>query len=316
MSNFLRPSKKSLKNAQHFAFFDAFLTALRRADFSATKVTNLITQLEEAFQDEDRWYVIARRSDLVAQRDAADKVRADKYSRLHKLVRLWAGSEIEPADAAAKRLKRIFDLYHVNTSAQIDEETGQMENLITDISTDAMQADLATIRGTELFQQMTEAHEQVKSIRLEQGVEVSEKVRGALAAARRLCDSLYDQLTYLLEAFALTADDAQPYEAFIKSWNGTLKLYQDMINRKSGTSTTTNSGKGGSTADGGGQTTEPGTSTDEPGTSPDDPENPGTTDPDEPGTGGGTSDPDPAPNPDPSTGGGSDNGDDDGLDKN
>ena len=45
-----------------------------------------------------------------------------------------------------------------------------------------MQARLATIGGTYLFQQMVEAHSQVKALRLEQGVEQSEKVVGALAS--------------------------------------------------------------------------------------------------------------------------------------
>ena len=45
-----------------------------------------------------------------------------------------------------------------------------------------MQARLATIGGTYLFQQMVQAHSQVKALRLEQGVEQSEKVVGALAS--------------------------------------------------------------------------------------------------------------------------------------
>ncbi|MBR0038039.1 MAG: hypothetical protein IJP70_10450 [Bacteroidales bacterium] len=250
--------KIKLKNAQHFAFMQAFTTALTNAGFSAQKIAAKKTQLETAFQEEDRYYMITRASEIVAQREAADLVRDRFYTRLHRLVQVWAGSGMAQLDEAATALLRPFDLYKVRVNAQVDEETGQLENLITDISTTAMQAHIATINGTYLFQQMKQAHDQVKSLRLDQGVEKSEKVLGALAAARKACDALYDELTALIEAFAVTADDASAYETFIRQWNGTVKLYQDMLDRKSGTSSSSSGSNSGSSSAGG--TTSGGTS--------------------------------------------------------
>ena len=233
MGQFLRPNKSKLKNAQHFSFIEAFLTLMNQQGFTAAKITALLAQLQEAFQEEDRWYMIARSSELIAQRDEADRRRDGYYARIHAIIRAWAGSSMEVFDAAATRLKKKFDLYKVKTSAQMDEETGQLDNLIRDLSTEQMQADLTALSLAWMYQQMVEAHEQVKSIRLEEGTEVSEKVPGALAAARKACDKIYDELTYLIEAFSLTADDPAPYETFITKWNGTLKIYQDMLDRKS-----------------------------------------------------------------------------------
>jgi hypothetical protein len=65
-------------------------------------------------------------------------------------------------------------------------------------------------------------------------VEVSERVAGALEKARKASDAAYDNVIAMIEALSLTADDASQYEAFIKQWNGTLKIYQDMLDRKSG----------------------------------------------------------------------------------
>ena len=251
--------KIKLKNAQHFAFMQEFITALTNAGFSAQKIATKKTQLETAFHEEDRYYMITRASEIVAQREAADLMRDRFYTRLHRLVQVWAGSGMAQLDEAATALLRPFDLYKVRVNAQVDEETGQLENLITDISTSAMQAHIATINGTYLFQQMKQAHDQVKLLRLDQGVEKSEKVLGALATARKACDALYDELTALIEAFAVTADDASAYETFIRQWNGTVKIYQDMLDRKSGTTSSSSSGSssGGSSAGG---TTSGGTS--------------------------------------------------------
>ena len=288
MAEFLRPSKRSLKNAQHYELIDAFITVLVAAGFSAAKIVALVSQLRTVFSEEDRWYMVARASEIIAQREAADKKRDNFYSRLFAIIRAWAGSGMAGLDAAATAVIKPFNLYKVKTGAQIDEESGQLDNLITDLSTTEMQAHLTTLGVTWLFQQMVAAHQETKSFRLEQGVEESEKVAGALVKARQACDKVYDELTYLIEAFAKTADDPTPYEAFIRKWNGTLKIYQDMLDRKSGGSTAgtanpdgTGSNENDNENDNQGGTNQGG------GTGTTDPTNPDT--PSDPGTGGGGS---------------------------
>ena len=134
MSKFLRPNKMSLKNAQHYEFIDAFITVLTSADFTAAKIVALLGQLRDAFAEEDRWYMVARTSEIIALRDAADKRRDNYYSRLFAIIRAWAGSGMEGLDAAATALLKSFNLYKVRTGAQIDEESGQLDNLISDTS--------------------------------------------------------------------------------------------------------------------------------------------------------------------------------------
>ncbi len=294
MAEFLRPSKRSLTNAQHYEFIDAFITVLVEANFTAAKIVALLNSLRNVFSEEDRWYMIARASEIIARRDAADKSRDNYYSRLFAIIRAWAGSGMANLDAAATALLRPFNLYKVKTGAQIDEESGQLDNLITDLTPAAMQAHLSTLGVTWLYEQMVVAHQEVKSYRLEQGQEESEKVAGALRKARQACDKVYDELTYLIEAFTKTADDPTPYEAFIRKWNGTLKIYQDMLDRKSGNST-------------GGTANPDGTGTTTPTTPDNGSDNPSTGDGDNQGGGSGTGTITPT-NPDtpsdPGTGGG------------
>ena len=234
MPEFLRPSKRSLKNAQHYALIEAFLTAVTDAGFSAPKITMQVNSLRNAFAVEDRWFMIARASEIIARREAAHRRRVHLYSRLYAVVRAWAGSGFEQKDAPAARLQKLFALYKLKTGAQIDAVSGHLDNLISDLATEEMQADLQALDIIPLYEQMAQAHEETKSYRAEQGIEQSRKVTGALRAARQASDSAYDRLTYLIEAFSLAADDTSPYEAFIKRWNGLLKIYQDLLLRKSG----------------------------------------------------------------------------------
>lgn len=231
---FIRPNKRILKNAQHYAFIDAFLRVVKAAGFVHAKITALIAALTTAFANEDRWYMVAHASDIVKQREEADRQRDSAYQGMKSLITTWAVSDEPQKGPAARALKKIIDLYKLNVKAQIDEETGVMDNMIADLKTTERQTYLTTINATYFFNQMVAANEQVKTLRIEQGKEESEKVKGALAAARDECDKLYDELTYLIEAGVLMSDDATPYEAFIKEWNGDLKIYQDMLDRKAG----------------------------------------------------------------------------------
>ena len=123
-----------------------------------------------------------------------------------------------------------------------------MTNLAHDLSTEAMLARIATIGGSQLFQEMVEANDEVKSFRLSEGDKKSQKVMAALEKARKATDEAYDNLCEAIEGGAAFADDPTPYEAFITEWNGTIKLYQDEIDRKGG--------KGGGKANGNGNENE------------------------------------------------------------
>ena len=289
MSKFIRINKPHLQNAQHYAMLEAFVTVFTEAGFTAQKLVTLFATLNANFSNEDRYYMLARASEVIARRNAADTTRDKLYTKLYALVRLWRNSGNTAMETAADALVRVFQLYAVNTSAQIDTESGQLDNLITDLSTDQMQAHIQTIGGKWLFDEMKAAHQEVKAIRLEQGTEESEKVSGALLKARKACDEAYDNLITAVEAFATIADDPAPYEAFIKKWNGTLKIYQDMLDRKTGSSTgsgTNNGGSGSGDNPSGTGTDTPGTDTpgtDTPGTDTPGTDTPGT---DTPGTGG------------------------------
>ena len=49
--------KRDLKNAQHFAFIQAFITALQAAGFTAARILAKLAELIAAFAIEDNWYM-------------------------------------------------------------------------------------------------------------------------------------------------------------------------------------------------------------------------------------------------------------------
>ena len=147
MSKFIRPNKVALQNSQHYSLMEAFKTVLAGENFSAAKIVALITAFLSCFTNEDHWYMQARASEVIARRNIADAMRDKLYTKLFALVRIWLNSGNSALEAAAEALVRVFRLYAVNTSAQVDAESGQMDNLINDLSSTAMQTNIQTIGG-------------------------------------------------------------------------------------------------------------------------------------------------------------------------
>ena len=121
---FLRPNKNLLKNAQHYAMLDAFVTVFTEAGYTAQKLVTLFATLNTNFSNEDRYYMLARASEVIARRNAADATRDKLYTKLYALVRLWRNSGNTAMETAADALVKVFQLYAVNTNAQIDAESG------------------------------------------------------------------------------------------------------------------------------------------------------------------------------------------------
>lgn len=232
MSKFIKIVKKNLQKGQHYSLMDAFKTRLSETEFTNGRLTVLIETFHERFEKENFWFAYSKASEVIARRRAADKRRDKFYSKLYALVRVWYESEEPAMEQAATALRKVFKQYRLNVADQLDAETGGLEIIIEVLSTAEMQAHIETLGGKWLFDEMKASHELFKELRMEQSEEESRKVTGALVKARKACDAAYDDIIRTIEAAAIVADDPAPYEAFIKSWNGMLMAYRDILNRK------------------------------------------------------------------------------------
>ena len=113
MSTFNRLRNYRLTNAQHFAFIHAFIQYAQSTGFSAQKILTALQTLVTVFGTEDSLYMLVKASEIIAQKEEADRRRDSYYSRLHRLVLAWAGSGMAELDPAASELLKPFQLYKV-----------------------------------------------------------------------------------------------------------------------------------------------------------------------------------------------------------
>lgn len=260
MQRFYTLDKSKLTNGQHFAFMTAFVQDLRKIEEAPAKMKAVIDVMASALAEEDKYIKMEQGSLLTEKIYEADGLRDNGYRKFRDIVKVWAGSGMEPQAKAAEALDRVINTYRLNIAAQMDDESGLMTNLLTDISTTEMQANVEAIGATNFVAHMRQGNEQVVALLKQRDEEKSGKAAGALRQARLNTDKAYANVVEAVEAFNYTVGG---YDEVITKWNATIDRYQEMLNRKTG-STKVNTpsagdGAGGSGSDstGGSGTTTP-----------------------------------------------------------
>ena len=234
MGKFVKLDKKALTIGQHFSFISAFYNLLNEVEVEAQKFHQALAALRAARQAEDECLKLAQGSELTKRLREQDSLRDHNLGWLKRTVTIWVESGLEPEATAAAGLQRLVKLYKIDVNSQMDEETGLMDNFISDVTaSETLVAALDTLNVKRFFQAMQVANNQVKLLLAERGRESSEKVVGALKIARADTDAAYNTMTDLIESFSLVADNPAPYEAVIKEWNATVERYKEMLKRKS-----------------------------------------------------------------------------------
>lgn len=234
MGKFVKIDKKALTSGQHFSFASAFDDLIGNLETESQKILTAATAFHHAKMKEDECLKLSQGSELTKQLREQDLTRDHNYGWLKRMVTIWGESGLEPEASAAAGIQRLVKLYKIDTNAQIDEETGLLDNFLNDVyASETLRNALDTLNIKRFFQATAVANQHVKELLVQRGKESSEKVVGALKAARAETDAAYNTLCEIIESTSIVVDDPTVYDALIKEWNATVERYKDMLKRKS-----------------------------------------------------------------------------------
>lgn len=242
MATFKTLPKTQLRSGAHFTEMEAFAARVTAAAFTPAKLAAMVTQFNLALAEEDKCLKQSTSSIISKQLRAVDAERDKIYSLIKQTIELWASRDFDPQTTAAKALKELIDLYKIDIHAQYDQETGLLTNIITDMELTDNAAHIKTLALTDALAKLKELNEQMKTLMAIRSEERGAKVNGALKKARKATDAVYNQLTNLIEAYAVTADDSTPYDAVIIPWNAEIDRVRKQIGVKTSSSSSSSNG--------------------------------------------------------------------------
>ena len=216
------------------------------------KVDPVYTSYKDSVQAVDDAYKLSRASDYTQKIADEDDRRDNLYKQLVSMLKMFKRFNYDAEKKeAATYLWNIVKKYNVDVNENYSEESGKLQQMLQELTTDA-QAELRTAKlGIEnIITQLNTANEQVRTLMSYRNDERMQIEKAALANARNEADQAYCTLVLSLNAAAVMDDDAHRFDELISQVNELIKYFRQYVLPKPGKKDEEenggNSGNGGS----------------------------------------------------------------------
>ena len=220
---------KSVSNGAHFVFIESIC---KRLDSETELLKNeyfkkAADALKAAFNEENRYFALSKKSASTDEILAADADRDTLYSAYYRSVKSFLRVSTADLHTAAKTLWQSLVDYGIKPSMQLERETGAIQNLLEDCE-QKYSAEVAKLGLQTVLASLKTANAKVSELLYSRTTEQSKQVAGALRKARQQSDEAFKQVRKVANAMA-TLGSAEALKPFADFVNQLIKRYEDEV---------------------------------------------------------------------------------------
>ena len=220
---------KSVSNGAHFVFIESIC---KRLDSETELLKNeyfkkAADTLKAAFNEENRYFALSKKSASTDEILAADADRDTLYSAYYRSVKSFLRVSSADLHTAAKTLWQSLVDYGIKPSMQLERETGAIQNLLADCE-QKYSAEVAKLGLQTVLASLKTANAKVSELLYSRTTEQSKQVAGALRKARQQSDEAFKQVRKVANAMA-TLGSAEALKPFADFVNQLIKRYEDEV---------------------------------------------------------------------------------------
>ena len=220
---------KSVSNGAHFVFIESIC---KRLDSETELLKNeyfkkAADALKAAFNEENRYFALSKKSASTDEILAADADRDTLYSAYYRSVKSFLRVSTADLHTAAKTLWQSLVDYGIKPSMQLERETGAIQNLLEDCE-QKYSAEVAKLGLQTVLASLKTANAKVSELLYSRTTEQSKQVVGALRKARQQSDEAFKQVRKVANAMA-TLGSAEALKPFADFVNQLIKRYEDEV---------------------------------------------------------------------------------------
>ena len=256
----------AVSNGAHFVFVESIC---KRLDSETELLKNeyfkkAADALKAAFNEENRYFALSKKSASTDEILAADADRDTLYSAYYRSVKSFLRVSTPDLHTAAKTLWQSLVDYGIKPSMQLERETGAIQNLLEDCE-QKYSAEVAKLGLQTVLASLKTANAKVSELLYSRTTEQSKQVAGALRKARQQSDEAFKQVRKVANAMA-TLGSAEALKPFADFVNQLIKRYEDeVLPKKKKADDGKQPGDGKKPGDGGDGKDKPGDGKDKPG---------------------------------------------------
>ena len=220
---------KSVSNGAHFVFVESIC---KRLDSETELLKNeyfkkAADALKAAFNEENRYFALSKKSASTDEILAADADRDTLYSAYYRSVKSFLRVSSADLHTAAKTLWQSLVDYGIKPSMQLERETGAIQNLLADCE-QKYSAEVAKLGLQTVLASLKTANAKVSELLYSRTTEQSKQVAGALRKARQQSDEAFKQVRKVANVMA-TLGSAEALKPFADFVNQLIKRYEDEV---------------------------------------------------------------------------------------
>ena len=219
----------AVSNGAHFVFVESIC---KRLDSETELLKNeyfkkAADALKAAFNEENRYFALSKKSASTDEILAADADRDTLYSAYYRSVKSFLRVSTADLHTAAKTLWQSLVDYGIKPSMQLERETGAIQNLLEDCE-QKYSAEVAKLGLQTVLASLKTANAKVSELLYSRTTEQSKQVAGALRKARQQSDEAFKQVRKVANAMA-TLGSAEALKPFADFVNQLIKRYEDEV---------------------------------------------------------------------------------------
>ena len=219
----------AVSNGAHFVFIESIC---KRLDSETELLKNeyfkkAADALKAAFNEENRYFALSKKSASTDEILAADADRDTLYSAYYRSVKSFLRVSSADLHTAAKTLWQSLVDYGIKPSMQLERETGAIQNLLADCE-QKYSAEVAKLGLQTVLASLKTANAKVSELLYGRTTEQSKQVAGVLRKARQQSDEAFKQVRKVANAMA-TLGSAEALKPFADFVNQLIKRYEDEV---------------------------------------------------------------------------------------
>lgn len=229
-------NRQSMRNNELLTFYrevENFIQGKQAAD--KLNIETLFTTYQAALEAYATAIVTVSKSALTEQIEAADKERDNLFVGICETIRTGTRHFRAATAQAAKNLMPVVNTYAGISSKSLDDETGYINNFISQLCEDKYVSDIENLDLAEWIESLDDANSKVSRLSVQR---TNEKVAsgastGAGMKTRTEVNSAYDTMVQMLNALCMVNGETN-YKATFEVINARIKHYQDVLAQRKG----------------------------------------------------------------------------------
>lgn len=226
------------RNNDHVQFMTDFNTLVSNATPLALKIEALYPEFNEAYMALDKAFKVDGGSMLTLPIIGADGLRDRFWSALGMRVRATLIGPVEAEVAAAKKIKRVYDLYGNVRRLSQTEESAALNSLVADLENEENAPLCTTLGLTAWVTALKEQNALVQSLVQQRREEDAHKNSGDMKAVREAIEPVYEKIVSRINALIELEMDTPEIDEFVSLLNKQIKEYYELIASRAGHRTT------------------------------------------------------------------------------